>query len=116
MGGVDIWLGAIGLVISLGVGITIGVHGMNAMGLVISLGVGVLLGMGMMFIFLRGEPSGGITPAKPSVASPAVEKTQTKSESRNVKTQSQTRYAWTRSEPRFVPLAINEQGAWSDSD
>ncbi len=32
--------------------------------------------------------------------------------SRSVKTQSQTRYAWDRSEPRFVPLAERDQGSW----
>ena len=35
-------------------------------------------------------------------------------EKRSVKTQSQTRYAWDRSEPRFVPLAERDQGVWLD--
>ena len=100
MGGVDIiWLGAIGMAISLGAGIALGVRGMSAIGLVISLGVGVLLGVGMMVIWLRREPSGPSATKK-----------------RTVKTQSQTRYTWTRSEPRFLPLAIQEHGIWSDSD
>ena len=33
---------------------------------------------------------------------------------RTVKTQSQTHYAWSRVEPRFVPLAEKEQGVWHD--
>ena len=33
---------------------------------------------------------------------------------RTVKTQSQTRYAWSRGEPRFMPLPDKEQGVWHD--
>ena len=35
-----------------------------------------------------------------------------KRESRNARTQSQTRYAWDRSEPRFIPLAEMMHGCW----
>ncbi len=34
--------------------------------------------------------------------------------SRSVKTQSQTRNAWDRSEPRFIPLTEMMQGSWTE--
>ena len=34
--------------------------------------------------------------------------------SRSVKTQLQTRYAWDRSEPRFIPLTEMMQGSWTE--
>ena len=34
--------------------------------------------------------------------------------SRSVKTQSQTRYAWDRAEPRFIPLTELMQGSWAE--
>ena len=38
--------------------------------------------------------------------------TNTVTQQRDVATQSQVRFAWGRAEPRFVPLADREHGAW----
>jgi hypothetical protein len=56
---------------------------------------------------LRGWRSDLGAPKKEKVRGPAPKK-----QVRTMMSQAQTRYAWDRAEPRFVPLGEREQGAW----